>query len=1015
MAACLKCGTPYEEGAAYCANCGAVPGESAADGLAALRQIRSIDASRPAAQPDHVIATPESVPDWLDLLLARYGEQTPDFAGLEPSQPAPPPVPAPEPSVAAAPVAEVAETGEPDLMAEIEHIKAATATAPESARESTGQPESVPPTGAEPAPTASPVPGDSEPEPETPRAAADWLADLKATETAAAGGPAGEPSPPETTVAPVAGTPGWLPPGPEKAAPASAASDLLPRDTLPPMSDESLDWLADLRSAREGQPLAEGEAAPSSVSAETGAAVPEALAPVEPPVEAEAEPTPPLPIADSAGEPAEAPGEAGGSGDWLTQLRSAHAEAESPPPEPAPMDLPTPEEATPAPPAAGEAVPDWLAELERTSVEADARASVTETEAPAESQPTPEEMPDWLRELGLLGASASATTPPGEPDQASATLGPLPEAPPPDVPVEPEVPDWLSRLVAVTSSEPEPKPALPEALGPSPAAATPPAPASPVAPAADTFEAIGTADLAPEEVPDWLRELEMIQASPTDVAPAAWEAPAAAGEVGEGEDEAPTWMDDLRPLRSLASGAAAESGAPPLPESTAPPAADESLAPEWLADLQSLVESPPEAAPTAPAISTGPLSPGQTTPDWLRELGTEPPGAAGVPGSGAEPGQLPDWLTRLRPTDLDAIPGVERMLVTPGTTPAELPATEEDVIDSLRSRLGVPRVPDVEGATLFRDIVTEPVAPVAEAEPPHRSALNTIIWALIVVAILLGIAILSLAVMSRAQDLLGGPAFQRFLETPAGVGLVASLETFRAAATTLPQDAVVVMGIDYSPATEAEMRPLAEMALRDLLAHRARVVTVSLRPEGAALAHQLLLRVADTYAYGERTLNLGYLPGEVAGLRSLVALGDLPLYAAPPSACRTLSACRGWQDVRGLDDVALMVEVADAATPVRWWLEQVSTAGVAPRPMLAAVSAVAAPEVFPYYGPAAPGPGRLQGLISGVTAAAAYELYLGRPGRAVRSIAAQSAAHLGLVVTALVGTFVGLRAQAVRD
>jgi hypothetical protein len=40
---------------------------------------------------------------------------------------------------------------------------------------------------------------------------------------------------------------------------------------------------------------------------------------------------------------------------------------------------------------------------------------------------------------------------------------------------------------------------------------------------------------------------------------------------------------------------------------------------------------------------------------------------------------------------------------------------------------------------------------------------------------------------------------------------------------------------------------------------------------------------------------------------------------------------------------------------------------------------------------------------------------MGHPGHAVRSIAAQSVAHLGLVVTALVGTFVGLRAQAVRD
>ena len=295
---------------------------------------------------------------------------------------------------------------------------------------------------------------------------------------------------------------------------------------------------------------------------------------------------------------------------------------------------------------------------------------------------------------------------------------------------------------------------------------------------------------------------------------------------------------------------------------------------------------------------------------------------------------------------------------------------------------------------------------------------------LIFLAILLGIAILSLAVLGRVQNLLGGPAFQRFLDTPAAAGLVASIEVFRTRTTALPQDAVVVMGIDYSPATEAEMQPLAKMALLDLLANDARVVTVSLQPEGAALAQRLLDQVAETYPYGERTLNLGYLPGETAGLRSIVALSDLPLFASPPegtgtspaSACRTLAACPGWHDVRGPDDVVLVVEVADAATPVRWWVEQVSSTPLAGRPVLAAVSAAAAPEVRPYYDYASePAPGRLQGLISGVTGAAAYEVYLGRPGRALQSIAAQSVAHLGLVVTALVGTFAGFRAQAVRD
>jgi hypothetical protein len=267
--------------------------------------------------------------------------------------------------------------------------------------------------------------------------------------------------------------------------------------------------------------------------------------------------------------------------------------------------------------------------------------------------------------------------------------------------------------------------------------------------------------------------------------------------------------------------------------------------------------------------------------------------------------------------------------------------------------------------------------------------------------------------------MLGGSAFHRFLESPAAMGLVTSVQNFRDRVTTLPPGAVVVMGTDYTPATGAEMEPIAQAILRDLLDHQARVVTVSLRPEGAAMAQRLLDRLNNDYPYGERTLNLGYLPGETTGVRSLALLRDLPVFSPqaiyPTHAGATLADSPAWRDVKGLDDVALVVEVADSAQPVRWWVEQASPTPLAERPMLAAVGASALPVVRPYYSPDMPGPGRLQGLISGVTAAATYEIFLGQPGRAVRSVAAQSVVHLGLVAVALAGTIAGFRSDVTTD
>ena len=177
------------------------------------------------------------------------------------------------------------------------------------------------------------------------------------------------------------------------------------------------------------------------------------------------------------------------------------------------------------------------------------------------------------------------------------------------------------------------------------------------------------------------------------------------------------------------------------------------------------------------------------------------------------------------------------------------------------------------------------------------------------------------------------------------------------------------------------------------------MITVSLQPEGAIMAQRLLDRFESDYPYGQRTLNLGYLPGQTAGVRSLAFLPELALFRGTNE---TLDDYPAWQDVKGLDDVALVVEVADSARAVRWWVEQAPPSPLADRPMLAAVSASAAPTIRPYHNA-----GQLQGMISGVTAAAAYEIYLGQPARATRSLAAQSAAHMGLVVVALVGTFAG--------
>jgi hypothetical protein len=101
------------------------------------------------------------------------------------------------------------------------------------------------------------------------------------------------------------------------------------------------------------------------------------------------------------------------------------------------------------------------------------------------------------------------------------------------------------------------------------------------------------------------------------------------------------------------------------------------------------------------------------------------------------------------------------------------------------------------------------------------------------------------------------------------------------------------------------MQPLAEDIIGRLRGQGMRLIFVSLEPEGAILAQrtldQNLAERAETY--GTEMVNLGYIPGQIAGIRELVtgrkqlsAVADFKeglTFAAPERA--------GWSGVNNWD------------------------------------------------------------------------------------------------------------------
>ncbi len=402
----------------------------------------------------------------------------------------------------------------------------------------------------------------------------------------------------------------------------------------------------------------------------------------------------------------------------------------------------------------------------------------------------------------------------------------------------------------------------------------------------------------------------------------------------------------------------------------------EEPAPPWVEKLR---EVPAEELPKeGPRLARGEL------PEWL-EIPPEfeemmAAAAPAVEGEEIAPAEIPSWLDALRPREEE------------GVGPPEEPAGPVEPTGLLKGikgalaiepTLAIPRrakpvspfalsTLEAERARAFDRVASEPAREKAEMARPRRvgrlasATLRWLIYLVIVIAVVVPIALGSN----------WSAAYLRVSEPTA-----AMYDTIEG----LDPGSVVVISHDYTPGVAAEMVPQARAVVHHLMQREARLVSVSLTPEGSRLGQRVLQEVAWAHAYDEDDyLDLGYVVGVEAGPRSVV---------------EGLLGPGGADFVGGVDDIALIVELAGGPESLRLWLEQVQ--GLYQIPMVAGVSATADPFARPYYHNEARQ--QLQGLMIGLVGAAEYERRSGQPGWALASMDSQSLVHLSIVLLIVLG------------
>jgi hypothetical protein len=207
---------------------------------------------------------------------------------------------------------------------------------------------------------------------------------------------------------------------------------------------------------------------------------------------------------------------------------------------------------------------------------------------------------------------------------------------------------------------------------------------------------------------------------------------------------------------------------------------------------------------------------------------------------------------------------------------------------------------------------------------------------------------------------------------------------------SLPEGSVFLLSLDFDPASKPELYPQAIALLRHAFQKNLRVIGMTLWVSGTGMADQVISLVAKDMAKvnGKDYVFLGWSPG-VGSL--IITLGQ-DLYKAFPSdyynqPTKDLAVLKGVQTLR---DVNYVVSLAAGTAGIETWY--VFGRDKYRFELGGGCTGVIAPGLYPLLRS-----GQINGLIGGLRGAAEYEVLVGKKGRAVAGMDAQSVTHFAII------------------
>ncbi|QDU39780.1 hypothetical protein Mal4_41270 [Maioricimonas rarisocia] len=222
----------------------------------------------------------------------------------------------------------------------------------------------------------------------------------------------------------------------------------------------------------------------------------------------------------------------------------------------------------------------------------------------------------------------------------------------------------------------------------------------------------------------------------------------------------------------------------------------------------------------------------------------------------------------------------------------------------------------------------------------------------------------------------------------------------------LPEGSRVLMALDYDPASEGELHPMAAAFTRQCALKNHKMYFMTLWPPGPVMIQKqinMLQREFPDYEYGIDYVNMGFRPGYEGPIKLIVT--DLKRAISADVHGTSLDQIPLTRDLKNIQQMDMIINVSAGYPGAKEWVLYAATPyGI---PTVAGTTGVQSPLLMPYI------PNQLTGMLGAIKAAAEYEQMLideypqlkdnRQAQEALRRMGPQLVAHVFLIVLILIG------------